>query len=106
MQISCTLLGEHVIATVAYLWEEFILLFKNGKLNGRNSTVLEQALTCTAHDFTRDFLVAAPGAKNLTTHATVVTTSKSGKAVTAIIALFTDRIWHPIQLEVSVFVGL
>lgn len=62
--------------------------------------------TFVSYDSPRQFLIAAFTTKDLATHATMMSSSKGGEAVPAIITLPGTTIWHPVLLKVTVLVSL
>lgn len=65
---------------------------------GLNAT----CLTCVPHEFSRDLLVAASAAEDLSTKPTVVPAAKCGEFLAAVVTLLTLAVRHPVLLEITV----
>lgn len=61
--------------------------------------------TCIAHEFSRDFLIAASTTEDLSAKSTVVPPPEGGEFLTAVIAFFALAVRHPILLQVTVLQG-
>lgn len=61
--------------------------------------------TCVAHELSRDLLVAAAAAEDLTAESAVVATSESGELLIAVVALLALAVRHPVLLKITVLCG-
>lgn len=58
--------------------------------------------TCVAHELSRDLLVAAAAAEDLTAESAVVATSEGGELLIAVVALLALAVRHPVLLQIAV----
>lgn len=61
--------------------------------------------TCVAHELSRDLLVAAAAAEDLTAQSAVVATSEGGELLVAVVALLALAVRHPVLLQITVLGG-